>query len=81
LPEPTAARATLRRSKKQQAMGRSAAELLREQKRTLNSSIREMERERRALERQERQLVLDIKKMAKTSQMVQLLLFKFIFPF
>mmetsp|Transcript_27671 Transcript_27671/g.77379 ORF Transcript_27671/g.77379 Transcript_27671/m.77379 type:complete len:249 (+) Transcript_27671:191-937(+) len=44
-------------------------ELLREHQRTLRRAIRDLDRERAALERQEKQLVVEIKKMAKQKQM------------
>lgn len=44
-------------------------ELLRENKRMLDKSIREMDREKNALQQQEKKLVAEIKKTAKTGQM------------
>lgn len=44
-------------------------ELLRQNQRALNKVIRELDRERTGLERQEKKLVVDIKKMAKSGQM------------
>lgn len=44
-------------------------QMLRQNQRALNKVIRELERERVALERQEKKLVVDIKKMAKSGQM------------
>lgn len=44
-------------------------ELLRQNQRALNKVIRELDRERTQLERQEKKLVTDIKKMAKSGQM------------
>ena len=38
---------------------------------TLKRAIRDLERERMALERQEKQMVIDIKKTAKQNQMVR----------
>lgn len=46
------------------------AELLRENKRMLDKSIREIERERQALQTQEKKLITEIKKSAKQGQMV-----------
>jgi len=45
-------------------------ELLRENKRMLDKSIREIERERQGLQTQEKKLIVEIKKMAKQGQMV-----------
>ena len=50
-------------------------ELLRENKRALDKSIREIERERQNLQNQEKKLIMEIKKTAKQGQMVG---FKFI---
>ncbi|XP_058109712.1 uncharacterized protein LOC131252934 isoform X1 [Magnolia sinica] len=47
-------------------------ELLRENKRMLDKSIREIERERQGLQTQEKKLILEIKKSAKQGQMVYL---------
>lgn len=44
-------------------------ELLRENQRTLNKAIRELDRERDKMEVQERKLIADIKKMAKDNQL------------
>lgn len=46
------------------------AELLRENKRMLDKSIREIERERQGLQAQEKKLINEIKKVAKQGQMV-----------
>lgn len=46
------------------------AELLRENKRMLDKSIREIERERQGLQTQEKKLIVEIKKSAKQGQMV-----------
>ena len=46
------------------------SELLRENKRMLDKSIREIERERQALQAQEKKLIVEIKKSAKQGQMV-----------
>jgi hypothetical protein len=45
-------------------------ELLRENKRMLDRSIREIERERQGLQAQEKKLITEIKKTAKEGQMV-----------
>ncbi|RWV95564.1 hypothetical protein GW17_00041803, partial [Ensete ventricosum] len=50
-----------------------AAELLRENKRMLDKSIREIERERQGLQTQEKKLIAEIKKTAKQGQMVSIL--------
>jgi charged multivesicular body protein 2A len=47
------------------------AELLRENKRMLDKSIREIERERQGLQNQEKKLINEIKKVAKQGQMVR----------
>jgi len=49
-------------------------ELLRENKRMLDRSIREIERERQGLQAQEKKLITEIKKTAKEGQMVRTLL-------
>jgi charged multivesicular body protein 2A len=46
-------------------------ELLRENKRMLDKSIREIERERQGLQAQEKKLINEIKKVAKQGQMVR----------
>lgn len=46
-------------------------ELLRENKRMLDRSIRDIERERMQLQSQEKKLVADIRKTAKAGQMVK----------
>lgn len=51
----------------------NSAEKLKQHKRLLNASVRELERERSKLERQEKQLLAEIKKMAKASQLVLIL--------
>ncbi|XP_068669052.1 vacuolar protein sorting-associated protein 2 homolog 1-like [Aristolochia californica] len=48
---------------------KSPAELLRENKRMLDKSIREIERERQGLQTQEKKLIVEIKKTAKQGQM------------
>lgn len=45
-------------------------ELLRENKRMMDKSIREIERERQGLQTQEKKLIVEIKKNAKQGQMV-----------
>jgi uncharacterized membrane protein len=47
-----------------------SSELLRENKRMLDKSIREIERERQGLQTQEKKLIMEIKKSAKQGQMV-----------
>jgi charged multivesicular body protein 2A len=49
---------------------KTPAELLRENKRMLDKSIREIERERQSLQTQEKKLIAEIKKTAKQGQMV-----------
>lgn len=61
-------------------------ELLRENKRMIDKSIREIERERQGLQAQEKKLIVEIKKNAKQGQMVrhpllQFLLFHLTFLF
>ncbi|KAL5986182.1 hypothetical protein ACLOJK_028176 [Asimina triloba] len=48
---------------------KTPAELLRENKRMIDKSIREIERERQGLQTQEKKLIVDIKKAAKEGQM------------
>ncbi|KAL1825358.1 hypothetical protein DCAR_0313511 [Daucus carota subsp. sativus] len=48
---------------------KTPAELLRENKRMIDKSIREIERERQGLQNQEKKLIVDIKKTAKQGQM------------
>ncbi|XP_030448487.1 vacuolar protein sorting-associated protein 2 homolog 1-like [Syzygium oleosum] len=48
---------------------KTPAELLRENKRMLDKSIREIDRERQGLQTQEKKLILEIKKNAKQGQM------------
>jgi charged multivesicular body protein 2A len=45
-------------------------QIVREQKRSVEKSIRELDRERAALEKQEQKLIADIKRMAKKEQLV-----------
>lgn len=52
---------------------KTPAEMLRESKRVINRAVRELDRERLAMERQEQKLIQDIKKMAKDNQMVRML--------
>lgn len=47
------------------------SELLRENKRMLDKSIREIERERQGLQAQEKKLIVQIKNTAKQGQMVR----------
>jgi hypothetical protein len=44
-------------------------EVLRENKRTINKAVRELDREKLALEREEKRLTVEIKKAAKEQQM------------
>ena len=46
------------------------SELLRENKRMLDKAIRELDRERMALQNQEKKVIAEIKKTAKQGQMV-----------
>jgi charged multivesicular body protein 2A len=48
---------------------KTPAELLRENKRKIDRAIRELDRERMALQAQEKKMVVDIKKMAKDGQL------------
>ncbi|KAK1354929.1 vacuolar protein sorting-associated protein 2-like [Heracleum sosnowskyi] len=48
---------------------KTPAELLRENKRMIDKSIREIERERQGLQNQEKKLIVEIKKTAKQGQM------------
>ena len=48
---------------------KTPADLLRENKRTLDKAIRELDRERTSLQQQEKKLVGEIKQMAKQNQM------------
>ena len=50
---------------------KSVAEILKDAKRLVNRSIRELQREQRGMEREEKQLIKDIKKHAKQQQMVR----------
>lgn len=52
------------------------AELMREYKRSIDKSTREIERERTKLQNQEKKVIADIKKAAKDGQMVRELLFE-----
>lgn len=49
--------------------GKTMKQMVRQQKRSVDKSIRELERERMGLERQEKKLVMEIKKMAKKNQL------------
>lgn len=44
-------------------------EVLRENKRMINKAVREIDREKNGLEREEKKLILEIKKAAKENQM------------
>jgi hypothetical protein len=44
-------------------------EIMRENKRTINRAIRELDREKNGLEREEKRLTMEIKKAAKDQQM------------
>jgi charged multivesicular body protein 2A len=46
------------------------AEQLREYKRMIDKSVRDLERERTQLQRQEQKILVEIKKSAKANQMV-----------
>ncbi|KAL3642913.1 hypothetical protein CASFOL_013728 [Castilleja foliolosa] len=60
---------------------KTPAELLRENKRMLDKSIREIERERQGLQTQEKKLIAEIKKSAKQGQMeISSGSFKFLLP-
>lgn len=48
---------------------KSPAEIVRENQRLLNRSIRELDRERTGLEAKDKQTILEIKKLAKASQL------------
>lgn len=52
--------------------GSVLAEMLRENKRLIDKSIREIDRERNSLQTQERKLIDEMKKNAKQGQMVRL---------
>lgn len=45
-------------------------QLMRENQRTLNKAMRDLDRERARMEQQEKKTIMDIKKMAKDNQMV-----------
>lgn len=47
------------------------AEILREHQRNINRSIREIDRERTALQNQEKKITIEMKKLAKQGQMVR----------
>lgn len=44
-------------------------EVLRENKRTINRAVRELDREKQALEREEKRIIMEIKQAAKQQQM------------
>ena len=48
------------------------AELLRENKRLIDKSIREIDRERNSLQMQENKLIMEMKRNAKNGQMVRI---------
>lgn len=52
------------------AKPKSPQEILREHQRVLRKAMREMDRERSALQRQEQQITVEIRKMARQGQMV-----------
>lgn len=47
-------------------------EMLRQNQRALNKAMRDLDRERAHLEQQEKKVIIDIKKMAKMGQMVNI---------
>lgn len=51
------------------AKKKTPSEILRENKRMLDKSIRELDRERTGMMSQEKKLIVEIKKMAKANQM------------
>jgi len=51
------------------AKKKSPSEILRENKRMLDKSMRELDRERTSMMSQEKRLIAEIKKMAKANQM------------
>jgi hypothetical protein len=54
-------------------------EMLRQNQRTLNKAMRDLDRERAKMEQQEKKVINDIKKMAKQGQMVFKLLIHVLF--
>jgi charged multivesicular body protein 2A len=46
-------------------------QMMRENQRTLNKAMRDLDRERAHMEQQEKKIIVDIKKMAKDNQMVR----------
>ena len=52
---------------------KTASEMLRENQRLLKRTIRDLDRERMNMEKQEKKIIADIKKMAKDGQMVCLI--------
>lgn len=46
-------------------------QMMRENQRTLNKAMRDLDRERARMEQQEKKIIMDIKKMAKDNQMVR----------
>jgi len=51
---------------------KTPAQMLRENQRLLNRTMRELDRERVKMEQQEKKVIADIKKMAKEGQMVRI---------
>lgn len=49
---------------------KTPAQMLRENQRALNRTMRELDRERVKMEQQEKKVIADLKKMAKEGQMV-----------
>ena len=54
---------------------KTPAQMLRENKRLLDRTMRNLDRERVKMEQQEKKIIVDIKKMAKEGQMVGLCFF------
>ena len=50
---------------------KTPAQMLKENQRMLNRTIRDLDRERTKMEAQEKKVIADIKKMAKAGQMVR----------
>jgi charged multivesicular body protein 2A len=50
---------------------KTPAEMMRQNQRSLNKAIRELDRERQKLEQQEKKLIADIKKNARAGQTVR----------
>lgn len=49
-------------------------EMLRKNQRALNKAMRDLDRENMRMEQQEKKIIMDIKKMAKDGQMVNIIL-------